>query len=320
MISVIVPIYNTASFIERCVNSILSQSFNNIEIILVNDGSVDNSEMICRSLSVNNKKIKYYYKDNGGAASARKYGVEQAMGEWITFVDSDDTLPPDALKNLIQYITEDYDIIVGTLLKQGRPFQHKIETTILDNDKYLEAILLRKTSVGPVAKLFRKTLFENIIWETPKEVYQNEDLLMLLKLAVVSKKIYINKQDICYNYIYRKDSASKSGIMPFNNWIILFNLISNTLGNLLQNKSLGQAFMKYRLYCVILMIRSGCYFETNNAYIQNLIEGSKDYVLDRADKKIVFYMKHKYCRYVIANVHRTKNTIKQVLKHILKYE
>ena len=105
-----------------------------------------------------------------------------------------------------------------------------------------------------------------------------------------------------------------------SNCLILFNLISNTLGNLLQNKSLGQAFMKYRLYCVILMIRSGCYFETNNAYIQNLIEGSKDYVLDRADKKIVFYMKHKYCRYVIANVHRTKNTIKQVLKHILIYE
>lgn len=106
IISVIVPVYKAENTIEKCVNSILSQNLNDLEIILVEDGSPDRCGEICENLSQKNDRIRVFHKENGGAASARNLGIDNARGTYIAFVDSDDYIAPDMYDTLIKLIEE----------------------------------------------------------------------------------------------------------------------------------------------------------------------------------------------------------------------
>lgn len=92
LISVIVPVYNVEEYLKQCLDSILEQTFSNYEVILVNDGSTDSSGLICQEYAEKDSRIRYFEKENGGLSDARNYGIEQAQGEYLTFVDSDDFL------------------------------------------------------------------------------------------------------------------------------------------------------------------------------------------------------------------------------------
>ena len=92
LISVIVPVYNVEEYLKQCLDSILEQTFSNYEVILVNDGSTDSSGLICQEYAEKDARIRYFEKENGGLSDARNYGIEQAQGEYLTFVDSDDFL------------------------------------------------------------------------------------------------------------------------------------------------------------------------------------------------------------------------------------
>lgn len=111
MISIIVPVYNTEKYLAKCINSILSANFKTFEILLINDGSTDQSEKICKEFELKSPKIKYFYKENGGVASARNFGIKHAVGDWIYFVDSDDTLIFDSGNLFLENINDNVDII-----------------------------------------------------------------------------------------------------------------------------------------------------------------------------------------------------------------
>ena len=100
MISIIVPVYNAEIFLKRCIASLLHQTYTDIEVLLIDDGSTDNSATICQDFCHIDKRVKYYYKENGGVASARNYGIDQAIGEYLLFVDSDDYLALNAVEML----------------------------------------------------------------------------------------------------------------------------------------------------------------------------------------------------------------------------
>ena len=106
LISVIVPVYKAENYLEICVNSILSQTYKNIEVILVNDGSPDGSGILCGKLAERDNRVRVIHKENGGAASARNAGIDAARGEFVAFVDSDDTIDADMYKQLYKRITE----------------------------------------------------------------------------------------------------------------------------------------------------------------------------------------------------------------------
>jgi glycosyltransferase involved in cell wall biosynthesis len=112
-ISIIVPVYNTMSYLETCIDSILTQSFTDFELLLVDDGSTDGSGIICDVYANKDNRISVYHKDNGGVSSARNLGLDNAGGEWIYFVDSDDELFPGGLQSLVDGICDDVDIIGG---------------------------------------------------------------------------------------------------------------------------------------------------------------------------------------------------------------
>lgn len=104
VISVIIPVYNAEKYLTRCVESIRSQTYNSLEIILINDGSKDNSGQICDSLALLDSRIRVFHKENGGVSSARNIGLDMAIGDYIFFVDADDTIQPDTLNIMLQAI------------------------------------------------------------------------------------------------------------------------------------------------------------------------------------------------------------------------
>ena len=111
-ISVIVPVYNTEKYIERCLKSLLEQRYNDYEIIVVNDGSLDNSEEVINMYIKNyGDKIKYYVKPNGGLSDARNYGIQKATGDYICFVDSDDYIESELFEKLSSYVLQGIELI-----------------------------------------------------------------------------------------------------------------------------------------------------------------------------------------------------------------
>lgn len=112
LISVIIPVYNTSSFINKCVESVLNQTHKNIEILLINDGSTDNSDFVCKALQKKDSRIRYYYKTNGGLSSARNYGLDRITGDYVSFIDSDDLIDKNFIYSILQGCIK-YDALIG---------------------------------------------------------------------------------------------------------------------------------------------------------------------------------------------------------------
>lgn len=111
LISIIVPVYNAEKTLKRCVNSIFHQTFQDWELLLINDGSIDRSGELCDEYAAKDQRIKVFHKENGGVSSARNLGLDHAKGEWITFCDSDDFVYPNWLKNYVDNISDGIDLI-----------------------------------------------------------------------------------------------------------------------------------------------------------------------------------------------------------------
>lgn len=195
MISVIVPIYNAEKYIRRCIESILNQTYKEWELILVDDGSKDNSYSVCNEFT-KDSRIRIIHQKNQGANKARKHGWQIAKGEWITFVDADDTLPNTALENLALEIDDNTDIILGWL------DNFKYDTgKILSIEEYRSRNISRsKIHVGPVAHLYRIDIFSENVFDIPREIIMGEDMLMNIRLSFNTQKNIKIIQKVVYNY------------------------------------------------------------------------------------------------------------------------
>ena len=214
LISVIVPVYNVADDLPRCLDSILAQHYPNIEIITVNDGSSDHSGEVLDEYAQLHPCIHVIHQENGGVTSARLRGVTEASGEWIGFVDGDDEIEPDMyerlLRNALEYEAEISHCGYQMLFSDGR-VNYFHNTGILEKQDTIPALreLLSGESVEPglCYKLFHKSLFAGLTM--PADIRINEDLLMNYYLfAAADQTVY---DDWCpYHYIVRNTSASRA--------------------------------------------------------------------------------------------------------------
>ena len=113
LISIIVPCYNVERELSRCIDSILAQTYNNFELLLVEDGSPDQSGKICDEYAMKDSRIRVFHKPNGGVSSARNMGLDNAKGEWVCLIDGDDSIPQDALATYVQHISSDVDLVMA---------------------------------------------------------------------------------------------------------------------------------------------------------------------------------------------------------------
>ena len=215
-ISIIVPVYNVEQYLERCVESILKQTVDNFELLLINDGSSDNSGQLCDELSRRDNRIRVLHIQNGGVSNARNLGIQSSRGEWISFIDSDDFVTEYYLETLLQPVETDETIgfSIGKLhhIQNGvvTPFQNTTsEVTGWNTEQTLKELLTtEKTSFFPVAKLFRKSLVKDHKFNT--QYHLAEDALFLTEVLLQTKcnTVFIDKP--IYFYDHREGSATTS--------------------------------------------------------------------------------------------------------------
>lgn len=207
MIGVIVPVYNVERYLEECLNSIQHQTYTDIEVILVNDGSTDHSKMICERYCEEDSRFHLLNQENQGQSVARNVGVVASKGEYIAFVDSDDILQRNYLEKLMQYMTEDVDIVESnfTVSKKEFLFEKSKETTILFEGNSQEAVKIfpnHVLSVNPVTKLYRREIVEAVPY--PEGLIYEDIYCGIGMLKYIRKIIKIDY----VGYYYRQHQAS----------------------------------------------------------------------------------------------------------------
>ena len=213
LISIIIPVYNVEIYIEQCLDSIKKQSYQNFEVIIVNDGSQDNTESICKKIAQSDARFKYFSKENGGVSSARNFGLDNANGHYITFIDGDDWVDPNHLEILIKSITENNSDIAICSYKEFknnifyiRYYTNKEKYLLNFNRMTKEDFLINfpkllSTNVcfnNAVSKLFRRDLVKDLKFDS-KLIYA-EDLDFYFRLYLNTESIsFINEE----TYVYR---------------------------------------------------------------------------------------------------------------------
>jgi len=218
-ISIIIPVYNLEKYIEKTVQSVLEQTYKNIEIVIVNDGSTDMTMKILDKLSLSDERIKVLHKRNEGVTKARLTGVSAAIGNWVGFVDGDDVIESDMyerlLENAYRYQAEISHCGYQMVFPNRIDYYYDTGQVVLqDNEKGLTDLLEGAfIEPGLCNKLYHKTLFQNLLCEdvVDMSIKNNEDLLMNYYLFKNSNSsVY---EDWCpYHYILRLNSATTSSL------------------------------------------------------------------------------------------------------------
>ena len=221
-ISIIVPVYKVEKYIGECIESILNQTFTNFELILVDDGSPDKSGDICDNYARKDSRIKAFHKKNGGVSSARNYGIEHATGEWLCFVDSDDTIEKNYIESLVKgfELSKDVDLSIAGYRnvddKSMLLSVHKFEAEELSVNIscLLAKAELNNTINSPVCKLFKKEIIIANDIRYNSLLNYGEDHLFVLEYALYVKGIYLSDK-VVYNYFHRSnDSLTNAACNP----------------------------------------------------------------------------------------------------------
>lgn len=212
LISVIVPIYNVEKYLKQCIESIINQTYKNIEILLIDDGSTDNCGKICDEYEKKYNKIKVFHKENGGLSDARNYGIERANGDYITFIDSDDNVTDDYVEYLYNLICKydakmsiaSYSVVSHEkVIDLSKGFKEELLTT----EEALRRMLSEKGfTVSSASKMFKKEILDDIRFPYGKLC---EDNGTIYKAIMKCDKIPYGNKSI-YNYYKRENSIMTS--------------------------------------------------------------------------------------------------------------
>lgn len=251
-VSVIVPIYNTEKFLEKCIESILNQTLEEIEIILINDGSTDNCHKICQEYAEKNKdKIRYINNKNIGCSATRNLGIELARGEYIAFVDSDDYIDKKMYEEMYREATsKNYDVVISGIIYEGN--EKRIEITYPKKiKKAYDWLKLDRKIANPVNKIFKKDkiIMEKISFITKS--HNGEDLFFCFKIMLTTVKISVIEKAY-YHYVFHKSNSiynldKRLGIF------IVFNELYDYLfkNNYLKNKNIESRFYEcFNFYAI----------------------------------------------------------------------
>lgn len=215
LVSIIVPVFNVEKYLPKCIESLLRQTYTNLEIILSDDGSTDESSLICDRYAVYDSRIKVIHKENGGLSDARNAGLGVLTGEYVTFVDSDDYLEKDAIEILVMTAIE-YRIPIVRMNSYIVSYDYEIvenqssgtrKVSICTSEEYIQGMCEKRKSESVCDKLFKAELFHKRRFEKGR---LNEDFFFLSKMLFTDLKI-AEIDYSGYNYYQRSGSITNSG-------------------------------------------------------------------------------------------------------------
>lgn len=275
IVSIVVPIFNVEMYLDDCIKCLIRQSYSNLEIILVDDGSTDKSYQICKNYSKIDSRIKLYHKNNGGLSDARNYGISKAHGEYITFVDSDDVIVNDYVKILVESlennncdfcVCEIESFVNGENVELDSKDVYSIEV-MNKVSAYKEMLLERKISVSACGKLFKTDLFKNIRF--PYGLLY-EDLATTYKIVELCNAVcYVN----CSLYKYRRRSNSITTSSFSLKKMDIFHAFSGFKKHIYQNYKELIFYADYReCDCAIAILGS---IDKNNQFYKKITKKMK---------------------------------------------
>ena len=215
------PIYNVERYLEECIESILSQTYSNIEVVLVDDGSTDNCPAICDRYAAGNDRVKSVHRENGGLSAARNTGVKACDGDYVGFIDSDDYISPVFYEALYRAIKQSgvemaamrygVDFFDGEEHELGRDIEDASEYELLGEEQYQEEILYQKSWAGAVWRLYSRDLAEKIYF--PEGLYYEDDETAY-RFAHGCGKVAVLKATDLYAYRQRPTSIMRGAFNP----------------------------------------------------------------------------------------------------------
>lgn len=211
MISIIIPVYNVEKYLERCLDSVLNQSYKNLEIILINDGSTDNSLNICLKYASKDARIRLINQNNSGISEVRNKGLQDAKGAYIAFVDSDDVIDKDMFKilynNLLKYDADISSCKYETFHDTIKFNKEEINNKVFTKEESLKDIITDGVITNFLwNKLFKRELFKDIVF--PKSMIY-EDMYVMPSIIEKTNKIVYTSQSL-YGYFQRKNSYANN--------------------------------------------------------------------------------------------------------------
>ena len=199
-ISVVIPVYNKAEYLDSCFNSILKQDFDAFEVVVVNDGSTDGSGNICDKWAEQDKRLRVIHTENGGVTAARRKGVEAARGKYVVFADADDELLQGALQSLYRTIEDTQaDEVIARYRSQDKVVSPIVFSGFTDSIRPIWYIITGKNRFPILwACIFRRELLADVL-DTPREIIEGEDKMMQVKILAKSPKVYFSEACV-YEY------------------------------------------------------------------------------------------------------------------------
>lgn len=320
MISVIVPIYNTSEYLHKCVESILEQTYRDLEIILVDDGSAYLCGKICDEYAALDSRIRVIHKENGGSTSARKVGLEMANGEFVGFVDSDDWIEPDYYETMVlEQEKSGADIVLSGHFHEigldSRQVKDNFPAGIYTSEQLLPTLLYAgrffEYGVQPhmVTKLFKREIVMKTQMRVDNRIVIGEDAAVTYPSVLEAEKICIS--DICaYHYIQHQNSMTKGEI---KNGADRYNLLFEHLERIFREKKVWEIlepqlkqYKKYLLFMhqisvfdeKILVPYGGIQLESKVIIYGAGVLGQKVYrYLTEKEIDIVLWVDRKYAFY-----------------------
>jgi glycosyltransferase involved in cell wall biosynthesis len=309
LISVIVPIYKIESYLSKCIDSLLHQSFLDFELILVDDGSPDNCPKICDDYANLDKRVKVIHKQNGGLLSARKEGLKKATGKYIAYVDGDDWVDSFYLDTLFKLAeANDADLVTTGRFREfngkietikpklfGVFHANDIKTKILPKAIYTGDFCEHGISTYVWNKLFRKDILEKVLYDIPNEIVMGEDAAITYSYLCLTKNLVISRIPLYY-YRQRHDSIVKSienSEMEYYRLGLLTSFLKSKLSKVLGNDNVNQQ-LKHYLYSQILVRSGGLIRNDNNEIIFN------PFLNTSRDAKIVVYSSGSFGQHILS--------------------
>lgn len=281
LVTIITPVFNSEKHLDDCIDSILKQNYTNFELLLVNDGSTDGSAKICKEYAIKDTRVKIFHQENKGVSAARNFALESAKGEWIAFVDSDDSVLPNYIEDLITAGDQNTDLVVHGFRKiyksvsKNFDLGNHILSTKANEDKVFEQMKIFDFGFV-VSKLYKKSIiYDNQIFFSLKTSHA-EDLIFFLEYISFSDRIVFQNK---HNYLYyqRENSLSVTFQKP-DVYFYQYKLIKEILKN---------KFMS--VYSDLYTVPKGRFTYTSQIQFSTLLKFLKSMYYHKLSKEERFY-------------------------------
>lgn len=289
LISVIVPVYNTEKYLDQCIQSVLTQTYTNWELLLIDDGSTDSSGAICDRYAEQDPRIHVFHKENGGVSSARNLGLDSAKGDWMTFIDADDSVKPKYLNNLLSHVDSDIDLVFSyaefhysNREKRRESYPERLITNKDFHIAFTEHELNWHTS--PWSKLYKAELCNDLRFTLGMPI--GEDLVFLYSYLLKCNKIFFSSDtDYCYTVDIQTSLTKRAHNVEVEYFV--YSQVTLALKNLIKEKNITHPVAINKTNWIIASYTRRV---LNSLYISNISKMGRITYIKKLD--IPTYIKH----------------------------